>query len=129
MIAAKNADLEAPLGYNGWTYSDETLSSNGYSDFFTSSDENACPITDCVLMEFVAGQTSTTVYSGSYLTIDPDTGVVTASVDVSDGWSSAVNVKCTYGAGAYGAAEYQGYGFTVTQAAREWSVWQVLDEV
>jgi hypothetical protein len=55
MIAAKNADLEAPLGYNGWTYSDETLSSNGYSDFFTSSDENACPITDCVLMEFVAG--------------------------------------------------------------------------
>lgn len=128
MITAKNADLESPLEYSGWTYPAEILSSNGYSDFFTSDDE-ACPITDCVLMEFVAGQSSTTVYKGDYLTIDPDTGVVTASVEVSDGWSSDVNVKCTYGAGAYGAADYQGYGFTVTQAAREWSVWQVLDEV
>jgi len=128
MIAAKNPDLEAPLAYSGWTYTDEILSSKGYSDFFTSNDA-ACSITNCALMDFVAGKTSTTVYSGDYLTINAATGVVTASLDVSAGWSSAVNIKCAYGAGAYGAADYQGYGFTVTQAAREWSVWQVLDEV
>lgn len=103
MITAKNKYLEAPLEYSsGWTYTAEILSSGGYSDFFTSADEDACPITDCVLMAYVAGEPSTEVYGGDYLTIDPDTGVVAAAVDVPDGWTEDVNVECTYGGNAYG---------------------------